>query len=72
MAKTLELIFVTDTGRTARITVDHPTEPVDPILVKQSMDQIILANAFHTAGGNLASVQNARVVERNVTEYEIV
>jgi hypothetical protein len=71
MAKTLELQFVTVTGKSARVTIDNPKEPVDPALVKQSMEQIIAAGAFYAAGGDYVSVQGARVIERNVTDYEI-
>lgn len=72
MAKTLELQFVTDTGKNARLAVDNPKEPVDAVAVKQSMDQIISANVFVSDNGSLATAKGARVIERNVTEYEIV
>lgn len=72
MAKTLELLFVTDLGKNAKLTVDNPQEPIDPAAVKLAMEQIIASNAFHTPSGNLVAVGNARVVERNVTEYELV
>jgi hypothetical protein len=36
------------------------------------MDQIIAAGAFYTVNGNFVSSQGARVIERNVTDYEIV
>ncbi|SEM75897.1 Protein of unknown function [Mesobacillus persicus] len=72
MAKTLELQFGTDLGKVARLTVDNPIEPVDPAALKVAMDSIIASNAFFSAYGNLVSVGGARVVERNVTEYEII
>ncbi|MEH7886651.1 DUF2922 domain-containing protein [Bacillus sp. JJ1609] len=72
MAKTLELQFVTDLGKTTKLTVDNPKEPIDPAVVKLAMDQIIASNAFQSNYGTLVSVSSARVVERNVTEYEIV
>jgi len=72
MAKILELQFGTDLGKIARMTVDNPTEPVDPAAVKVAMEAIIASNAFFSSYGNLATVGGARVVERNVTEYEIV
>ena len=72
MAKTLELQFATDLGKYAKLTVDNPTEPVDPAAVKLAMEQIILSNAFLPTNGTLISVHSARVVERNVTEYELV
>ncbi|WP_071458481.1 DUF2922 domain-containing protein [Bacillus massilinigeriensis] len=71
MAKVLELQFVTNLGKNVKLSVDNPKEPVDPAVVKQAMEQIIAANAFLTKGGSLASVGEARVVERNVTPYEL-
>ncbi|PLR95899.1 DUF2922 domain-containing protein [Bacillus sp. T33-2] len=72
MARVLELNFVTDLGKPARLTVDSPKEPIDPAVVKLAMEQIIASNAFSSTNGNLAAVGKARVVERNVTEYELV
>lgn len=72
MAKTLELQFGTEFGKTARITVDNPKEPIDEALVKQSMEAIIASNIFASAGGNLATANGARVIDRNVTDYELV
>jgi hypothetical protein len=72
MAKTLELQFVTEMGGTARISVDNPKEPIELATVKDSMNKIIAAGIFFSPTGNLVSVKGARVVERNVTDYEIV
>lgn len=72
MAKTLELQFATDLGKVARLTVDNPVEPVDPAALKLAMESIIASNAFFSNYGNFVAVSGARVVERNVTEYEII
>jgi hypothetical protein len=72
MAKTLELQFVTDLGKTTKLTVDNPKEPINPAAVKLAMEQIIASNAFQSNYGTPVSVGSARVVERNVTEYELV
>ena len=72
MAKTLELQFVTAAGKIARITVDNPKEPIDEAVVKQSMDQIVSSGAFYTGSVDFVSSKGARVVERNVTDYELV
>lgn len=72
MAKTLELQFVTDLGKNAKLTVDNPKEPIDPAAVKLAMGQIIASNAFQTPYGTLMAVGSARVIERNVAEYELV
>lgn len=71
MAKTLELQFVTDTGKVARISLDNPKEPIDQAALKQSMDQIIAAGIFVNPTGELVSTRGARVIDRNVTDYEI-
>jgi hypothetical protein len=71
MAKTLELQFVTEFGKVARITIDNPKEPVDEAVVKQSMGLIVASGIFNTASGNLAAPKGARVVDRNVTDYEL-
>ncbi|CAM3857204.1 DUF2922 domain-containing protein [Mesobacillus thioparans] len=72
MAKTLELQFATDLGKIAKLTVDNPTEPVDPAAVKLAMEQIIASNAFVPTNGTLVAVDSARIVERNVTDYELI
>ncbi len=71
MAKTLELQFATEGGKTARISLDNPKEPIDQAVVKQSMDQIIAAGIFYTTTGNLVASKGVRVIERNVTDYEM-
>jgi hypothetical protein len=72
MAKTLELQFATEMGGTARISIDNPKEPIEIATVKDSMNQIIAAGVFFSPTGNLVSVKGARVIEREVTDYEIV
>ncbi|MCM3728942.1 DUF2922 domain-containing protein [Neobacillus cucumis] len=71
MAKTLELQFDTEFGKTAKITVDNPKEPVNEEVVKLSMEQIIAANIFTTGSGKLVSSKGARIIDRNVTDYEL-
>ncbi|WP_251548909.1 DUF2922 domain-containing protein [Neobacillus muris] len=71
MAKTLELQFGTEFGKTARISVENPKEPVDEEVVKLSMAQIIAADVFVSASGKLVSAKGARVIDRNIVEYEL-
>ncbi|CAM3572105.1 hypothetical protein GCM10009865_09670 [Aeromicrobium ponti] len=72
MAKTLEMTFLSDMGKPSKLTIDNPKEPIDPAAVKAAMDQIIAANAFDGNGGDFVQPQGARLLERNVTEYELV
>lgn len=71
MAKSLELTFMTNMGKQARISIDNPKEPVDETTVKQAMEEMLAANIFQNQNGALAEIKGARVIERNVTEYEI-
>lgn len=72
MAKTIELIFTCTNGKTSKLSVENPIEPVDPQAVKQVMEQIISANVFSGTNGEFVSISEARLVEHNVTEYELV
>ena len=72
MAKTLELQFTTEMGKTASLSVDNPKEPIDEAVVKLSMAQIIASQVFTTGSGKLVAAKGARVVDRNVTDYELV
>ncbi|MFS0637381.1 DUF2922 domain-containing protein [Mesobacillus foraminis] len=72
MAKTLELQFVTSLGKTSKLTVENPIEPISTAAVKLAMEAIIASNAFYSNYGNLVGVDSARVVERNVTDYELL
>jgi uncharacterized membrane protein affecting hemolysin expression len=71
LAKTLELQFVTDTGETTSISVESPKEPIDAATVKLAMEQIVASDAFYSAKGQLVSPKGIRVIERNVTPYEL-
>ncbi|TYR73485.1 DUF2922 domain-containing protein [Rossellomorea vietnamensis] len=71
MAKALELQFITQLGKTARVSIDAPIEPVDTDKVKQVMDTLIATNVIQSSSGPLVAAEGARVIERNVTEYEV-
>jgi hypothetical protein len=72
LAKTLELRFGTELGKTARITIDNPKDPIDEEVVKLSMAQIIVSDIFTSGSGKFISAKGARVVDRSITDYELV
>ncbi|MBM7585420.1 hypothetical protein JOC86_001962 [Bacillus pakistanensis] len=72
MAKTLELQFTTQLGKSANVSIDDPIEPLDTAKVKLAMDSLIAENVIQSSSGALVANKGARVVERNVTEYEIL
>lgn len=69
--KKLELKFLNQDEKTVTITLEHPVEPADPVLIHAAMDAIIQANCFYSSGGDLVSKKAARIVERNVAEIEL-
>ena len=52
--------------------MDSPIEPIDSVKVKEVMDLIVAENIFAGNTGTFVSPKEARLVEHNVTEYEIV
>ncbi|MFJ5621553.1 DUF2922 domain-containing protein [Peribacillus loiseleuriae] len=71
MAKTLELLFLTEGGKSATLSITDPIEPVDVEKVKTAMDEIIASNVFTTASGSFVNTKGARIVKRHVDEYEV-
>ncbi|MCM3652920.1 DUF2922 domain-containing protein [Metabacillus litoralis] len=71
MAKTLELLFLNMEGKTVKVNVDSPIDPVDQQALTTAMDQILAANIFITNSGEFVSKKGARIVDRNVTEIEL-
>ena len=70
MAKTIELHFMNSEGKVRSLSVDNPKEPIDPAATELVMGTIIAANIF--AGANFVSAKEVRLVEHNVTGYELV
>ncbi|TXC82232.1 DUF2922 domain-containing protein [Metabacillus litoralis] len=68
MAKTLELQFLNTEGKTVKINIDSPIDPVDPATLASAMDAILAANVFITTGGEFVAKKGARMIERNVSD----
>ena len=71
MAKTLALIFETGAGKSVVLTVDEPREDLTAAELAAGMQTIIAQNIFEVEGSPFASAKGARVVERNVVDYEV-
>jgi len=63
--------FLNTDGKLAKVSIENPIEPVNPVALEQAMDQLIASNVFSTPGGDLVQKRGARVVERNVVEVEL-
>ncbi|MFT8322799.1 MAG: DUF2922 domain-containing protein [Bacillus sp. (in: firmicutes)] len=71
MAKTLELTFLTSNGKTSKLSLESPVEPVNQGQVLAAMQSIITANIFANENGELIGAKSIRLVEHNVTEFGI-
>ncbi len=71
MARKLELIFKNAADKSVKITVDDARENITPVEVKNAMEAIVAKNVFTGAGGELISIQNARIVDTNIQELEL-
>jgi len=72
MAKTLELQFLNTAGKTVKISIDSPAEPVDQAALNTAMDQILASNVFISKDGDYVTKKGARIVERNVTDIALM
>ncbi|WP_445487229.1 DUF2922 domain-containing protein [Niallia sp. 03133] len=71
MAKTLELTFLTTNGKTSKISLEEPIEPINTAQVLTAMQSIITANIFATDNGEFIAAKGVRLVERNVSDFNI-
>lgn len=72
MALNLEMRFNTANGKTLTLTVSEPKEDITAAEVAAVMQTIIDQDVFHNEGFALVSINQARIVERNVSELELV
>jgi hypothetical protein len=68
MAFVLEMQFNTVDGKNFTLSVDEPRVDLTALEVETGMQALLASDAFHVNGANLASVNQARIIERNVTE----
>ncbi len=71
MAKTLELEFTTTAGKDVTLTVDEPRANVTDAELLTGMQSIITHGVFEVEGSPLGTIKGARIVERNVMEYQV-
>lgn len=66
MKGTLQLIFMTEEGKRATLSVDQPKADLGEEEVKEAMDAIIASDAFLYNSSPLVAAQSAQIVERTV------
>ncbi|MFF2177691.1 DUF2922 domain-containing protein [Lysinibacillus sp. NPDC058147] len=71
MTQVLELQFETATGKTTTIAIDAPKPKVTTEEIQQVMQTIIAKNVFDGQAGALVAMSGARIIDRQVTEFEL-
>ena len=72
VARTLEMDFNTELGRTQRIRINDAKDPLTGAQVAAAMDSIINKNIFTGTGGNLTAKIDARVIVTDSSGLDLV
>ena len=62
-AKTLRMVFRNQAGKNVTISMDSPRDDVTSAEIEAAMDLIIARNIFTSAGGDLVSKQDIRIID---------
>ena len=71
LVKYLMMTFITESGDKATLSVSGLKEDLTAGEIGAAMDVIIAKNAFITKGGDLKGKYGAKIVSRNVDEFEV-
>ena len=72
MALTLEMKFNTANGKTITLSVSDPKENITSTEVVTAMQSIIDQDVFHNEGYAIVGISGARMIERNISDLELV
>ncbi len=68
MAKTLQLVFNTESGKRVTFSIDEPVEDISEEMVQTAAANVIASNIFSVEGEQLQQIVSAKVTERHVTD----
>lgn len=68
----LLMTFATRSGKKVSLYVSDPREDLTEAEIKAAMDVIVTKNIFAPGGEDLQSVVEAKVVQTQTTEYDLV
>jgi hypothetical protein len=70
--KTLELDFMSQLNKTHRMRVYNAKDDLTSLEISAVMDEIITRNIFSGSGGELTGKVGARMVIREITDFEFI
>ena len=71
MTQVLELVFELTDGKSLTLSVPNPKAGITENEVNTAMQTIMSSNVFVREGATIAAKKGARIVEREVTEFEV-
>lgn len=71
MSQVLELKFNTANGKTMTIAVNDPKSTLTASEISSAMQTIIAQDIFHNEGNDLVSINQARLIDRNVSDINL-
>ncbi|RKQ14453.1 DUF2922 domain-containing protein [Lysinibacillus endophyticus] len=72
MTQVLELKFDTDNGKQVTLSINNPKSNLTPAEIATAMTTVINQNVFHKDGHALTAINQARMVARTITEFDLV
>ncbi|WP_066638669.1 DUF2922 domain-containing protein [Desulfolucanica intricata] len=68
VTQTLRMVFLNQAGSRVTVSVENPRDDIAQAEVQAAMDTIIAKNILTTSGGDLVSVDSARIVDVTTTD----
>lgn len=74
MSKSTKLVmsFKTSLDRKISISLEDPRDDVSKADIKAVMDMIVARNIFAISGGDIVESVDAKVIQTNTTDYDVV
>ncbi|MFA4885981.1 MAG: DUF2922 domain-containing protein [Desulfotomaculaceae bacterium] len=67
-ARTLRMVFLNQAGKNVTITLDNPRSDITTAEIQTAMDLVVARNIFTSAGGDLVSKQDIKVIDSSTDD----
>ncbi|MDF2699217.1 MAG: hypothetical protein K0Q49_773 [Haloplasmataceae bacterium] len=69
--QTLQLVFLTDNGKTYTINIDNPKVPYDVLSIQDCVNTTLSSGVFKSKNGLLVELKEANFITKNVELIEL-
>lgn len=67
----LQMVFLNAGNKTTRMSIDDPKEDLTTKEVTEVMNNIISTGIFNSSGGDIVSIDSAKIITTQVEELEV-